>query len=98
MQAESTNGRVIAHLSALRDRRPKIVVVDGEEIVLVRMGDEVCAISNICPHAGAELGFGFVLNGAIECPAHLAKFDLRFKTGPGLKISRPDQRPVNARR
>jgi 3-phenylpropionate/trans-cinnamate dioxygenase ferredoxin subunit len=53
------------------------VDVDGVKIVLVRLGDEVCAITNECPHAGGQLGQGYVQNGAIECPIHLAAFDLR---------------------
>ena len=66
----------VAQLSSLRQRRPTIVDVDGKKIVLVRLGEEVCAITNECPHAGGQLGQGYVQNGAIECPIHLAAFDL----------------------
>jgi 3-phenylpropionate/trans-cinnamate dioxygenase ferredoxin subunit len=45
--------------------------------MLVRVGDEVFALGDVCPHAGVGLHYGYVQNGCIECPAHMARFDLR---------------------
>jgi nitrite reductase/ring-hydroxylating ferredoxin subunit len=66
----------VAQLSMLRNNRPRVVEVDGERIVLVRQGDDVRAISNTCPHSAGDLGLGDVRNGFIQCPVHLAWFNL----------------------
>jgi naphthalene 1,2-dioxygenase system ferredoxin subunit len=53
-------------------------VVDGHEIALVRLGDEVLAIDARCTHGDASLCGGFVEpDGSIECPLHQGRFDIR---------------------
>jgi len=71
-------------LNDLMDSRPQLVHLAGEDIVLVRQGDEVFALSDVCTHADVSLSTGDVIGGAIECWLHGSRFDLRTgePTGP----------------
>ena len=69
--------KTIAALSELEDGEGKCVTVDDKKIALVRVGDEVFALNNICPHQGAPLAEGWVEEDAIICPLHGWEFDLR---------------------
>jgi nitrite reductase (NADH) small subunit len=51
--------------------------VNGEEIALFRLGGEVLALENACPHRGGALAFGEVRGGVVHCPLHAWGFDLR---------------------
>jgi naphthalene 1,2-dioxygenase ferredoxin component len=53
------------------------VAVDGRDIALYGVGDEVYATDNICTHGHARLCEGFVDGHEIECPLHQGKFDVR---------------------
>ncbi len=58
-------------------------IVDGREIALYRLGDEVFATDATCTHGNASLCGGFVEpDGSIECPLHQGRFDIR--TGKAL--------------
>jgi phenylpropionate dioxygenase-like ring-hydroxylating dioxygenase large terminal subunit len=72
----------VASLDALRDGGVLGIDVDGTDIALFRMGDEVHATDGICTHAHASLADGFVEGDTIECPLHQALFDIR--TGKAL--------------
>ncbi|MBI2891830.1 MAG: Rieske (2Fe-2S) protein [Nitrospirae bacterium] len=66
----------VAKVAELEDRRPKIVNVKGIEIALVRMGEAVYALKNICPHKGGPVGEGEIEGTVITCPWHGWEFDL----------------------
>ena len=58
-------------------------IVDGREIALYRLGDEIFATDATCTHGNASLCGGFVEpDGSIECPLHQGRFDIR--TGRAL--------------
>lgn len=42
---------VSVRLADLRDRQPRRVVIDGVQVALVRVGDEVFAVNDVCSHA-----------------------------------------------
>jgi anthranilate 1,2-dioxygenase ferredoxin subunit len=52
------------------------VRVAGTPIALVREGDKIHALHDLCTHGAARLSDGFVENGCIECPLHQGLFDL----------------------
>ena len=64
--------------------KPIQVDVDGKQVCVARVGDEVFAVSNICTHSHAELSDGDVKGFVIECWLHGADFDLR--TGAAVTL------------
>ena len=54
----------------------------AQPIALYRIGEEVFATEGMCTHAEGLLADGWVEDGAIECPLHQARFDIR--TGKAL--------------
>jgi 3-phenylpropionate/trans-cinnamate dioxygenase ferredoxin subunit len=52
------------------------VVVDGQEIVVVRQNGRVYAMPDRCTHAKYPLQDGELLDGKIRCVHHGATFDL----------------------
>ena len=64
---------------------------EGVCIALYRQGNDLTAIGNICPHMGnVFLSTGWLEDGAIECPLHQARFDIR----TGKCLSGPSEEDV----
>ena len=78
--------------SELADGTPRRVEVDGRAVALVRIGEDVHAIDDICTHAEVSLSEGDVdlEECALECWKHGSLFDLR--TGEALTL--PALKPV----
>jgi nitrite reductase/ring-hydroxylating ferredoxin subunit len=55
----------------------------GQRLALYRLGDGIYATSDICPHQGAPLSQGCVVDGYVECPLHFALFDIRTGAADG---------------
>ncbi len=66
------------------------VEVEGQEIALVRNGDDVYAIYDECSHASIPLSEGEVEGCEIECWLHGSRFDLR----TGKPVNLPATEPV----
>jgi len=64
-------------LDALPSGRPVLVEAAGRRLALVRIGDEVHALDDACPHAGGPLSEGAVTDGLLICPYHTWMYDLR---------------------
>jgi nitrite reductase/ring-hydroxylating ferredoxin subunit/uncharacterized membrane protein len=63
--------------SSLRAGEPLVVTVDDDQVLLVRLGDGVGAISDVCGHAGGPLHEGtFDGQGCVTCPWHGSVFRL----------------------
>ncbi len=65
-----------------RDIQPgahALVEIEGAAIAVFNLAGEFCAIEDVCTHDGSEIASGCIVDGAIECPRHGARFDL--KTG-----------------
>jgi len=64
-------------LQDLAEGRGKCVDLADFSLALFRLGDEVFALENACPHRGGPLCEGDVAEGVVYCPLHAWGFDLR---------------------
>lgn len=69
--------------AAFGDRDVIGVVCGGRRVALYRLQGEYFATSDVCPHQGAALSEGCVVEGFIECPLHFALFDIRSGAADG---------------
>lgn len=67
-----------------------VVAADDREIVVLRVGDEIHAFDNACPHQGNPLVEGELLGDVLECAYHGWRFDLA--TGACLAGDEPARR------
>jgi nitrite reductase/ring-hydroxylating ferredoxin subunit len=51
--------------------------VGHNQVLLTRLGGEICAVSAICSHAGGPLDELPIEDGQLHCPWHGSRFDLR---------------------
>ena len=72
----------VAAVSEVPPNGRKSIIVDDAPALLVRVGNDFFAVEDVCSHDGQPLTDGPVADGAITCPRHGAKFDL--KTGQAL--------------
>jgi nitrite reductase/ring-hydroxylating ferredoxin subunit len=73
----SPNWIRVARLDELREDHISGFVVDGQAVVVVRVGSDVFALGGTCTHRQAPLAEGIVFGPTIVCPWHLARFDVR---------------------
>ena len=81
-------------LSELPDEGALGVEIDGTPVAVVRTGDDVYAMRDVCSHAEVALSEGDVYNHTIECWLHGSCFDLR----TGMPSSPPATEPVDVYR
>jgi nitrite reductase/ring-hydroxylating ferredoxin subunit len=53
------------------------VTAAGTPLAVCRIGGEYFAFRDRCPHQGAALSGGCIVEGFVECPQHFALFDVR---------------------
>jgi 3-phenylpropionate/trans-cinnamate dioxygenase ferredoxin subunit len=67
-----------ARLADLADGALVGVEVAGRRVCLARVGDEVTALADECPHSAFPLSAGDLLrDGTVQCAWHGARFDRR---------------------
>ena len=81
----------VCALSSLDDRKPFAASVDDVDVVLVRDGERVHALADLCSHAAVSLSEGDVSRKGIECWLHGSCFDLE----TGKPSSPPASEPVD---
>lgn len=59
-------------------------------IAIFRIGERICAIRDVCPHASVSLADGEVEDGIITCPAHGSRFDIC----SGERLRGPSDYPI----
>ena len=67
----------VASTQDFRSTEAKAITLAGRPIGLFRVGDAYYAIDDVCTHEFALLSDGFVEGCEVECPLHMARFDLR---------------------
>ncbi len=84
----------VAHLSDIPPSGLlEVAISSGERICLVRVGEEIRAVSNTCTHQEFPISDGALLpNGCIECAWHGAVFDTR--TGEVKRFPATEPLPV----
>ncbi|MDH3892674.1 MAG: glutamate synthase-related protein [candidate division Zixibacteria bacterium] len=61
--------------SELKDRSPVKAEVDGVELVVVRLDDEVSVLHGLCAHHGASMADGSVIEKTLACALHGWQYD-----------------------
>jgi 3-phenylpropionate/trans-cinnamate dioxygenase ferredoxin subunit len=86
------SGTVVCALDDLADGTARKVDVDGVAVALVRIGDDVYAIGDVCSHGNYSLSEGEVWcdERELECPKHGSAFSLE----TGEPITLPATQPV----
>jgi nitrite reductase/ring-hydroxylating ferredoxin subunit len=77
-----------ATASELSERDVISVECEGRRVALYRLDEGVFATSDVCPHQGASLAEGCVVQGFIECPLHFALFDVRTGEADGAMTTK----------
>ncbi len=66
----------VCALEDLQDRGMREFKVDGKEVLLARLGEQVFAVSNRCTHLKACLSEGKLDGQVLTCPRHGSRFDV----------------------
>jgi 3-phenylpropionate/trans-cinnamate dioxygenase ferredoxin component len=77
-------------LADVPDEGALAVEIDDTPVAVVRAGDEVFALRDVCSHAEVALSEGDVYDHTIECWLHGSCFDLR----TGKPTNPPATQPV----
>lgn len=99
-EAESAEGEfvTVAQASEIPSDRGVAFTVGRHVVAVFRQGDEFFAINDFCPHMGASLAPGEVCDGAVMCPWHAWRFDVRtgaWCDNPRVKTDAFDVRVVD---
>jgi 3-phenylpropionate/trans-cinnamate dioxygenase ferredoxin subunit len=78
-------------VSDLTESIPLRVELADIDVAVVRVGEEIFAIEDVCSHAEVPLSEGEVSGCTIECELHGSRFDLRTgkPTGPPANLPVP---------
>ncbi|HQN76103.1 MAG TPA: Rieske (2Fe-2S) protein [Methanomassiliicoccales archaeon] len=77
MRWDSTGMKVLVGKDAdIKEGRLKGFVADGRKYVVGRYDGRLFAMDGKCSHAGFDLIYGTIRDGAVICPAHGAAFDI----------------------
>ena len=80
----------VCALADMPDEGALAVEVEDTPVAVVRVGDEVFALRDVCSHAEVALSEGEVYDHTIECWLHGSCFDLR----TGKPTNPPATQPV----
>jgi nitrite reductase/ring-hydroxylating ferredoxin subunit len=66
-----------AALADLAPERPLAVTLNGTRVALVRVGERVHALGDVCAHQGGPLSEGRLAGARLACPWHGWMYDVR---------------------
>ena len=66
-----------AALAELAPERPVLVTLNGTRVALVRLGEQVHALADVCAHQGGPLSEGRLAGARLACPWHGWMYDVR---------------------
>lgn len=67
---------VVGKAAELQDGAMKEVEVEGNKLLLARVGNSYYVAESRCPHLGASLAGGTLQGSVVTCPRHGSQFDL----------------------
>jgi nitrite reductase/ring-hydroxylating ferredoxin subunit len=67
----------VCRAEELSDGAARRVTYDGYALCVVLADGQPCAIDDQCPHRDIALSGRLVRDGAVTCPGHFQRFDLR---------------------
>ena len=67
----------VGKVGDIQNNQGKTVEVDGRLVAVFYCDGQYYAIDDLCPHAGASLGAGYVEDCTVLCPLHAWRFDVR---------------------
>ncbi|MBX6311812.1 MAG: Rieske 2Fe-2S domain-containing protein [Isosphaeraceae bacterium] len=68
--ARTDGYRDVASLEELRRNGRLAVQIDGHELALFLVGNEIRCLDGLCPHEGGPMAQGDVADGIVSCPWH----------------------------
>ncbi|ANI40316.1 glutamate synthase-related protein [Mycolicibacterium vaccae] len=72
----------VASLSEIPENVPYAIVAAGVDVVLIRRGDDVSALSGRCAHRGALMSDGRVEGGLVVCGVHGWRYEIDSGVSP----------------
>ncbi len=66
-----------AKAGEFKDGSKKKVTIEGQEIMIARVGNNYYAVGNRCAHMAGDLSAGMLEGTVITCPRHGSQFDVR---------------------
>jgi nitrite reductase/ring-hydroxylating ferredoxin subunit len=80
---------VVVPLASIPESRGLVVRVhDRLRVAIFRVGDEVYAIDDVCPHQSASLGRGRLRGCVVACPSHGFLVDVTTGVCPTNELQR----------
>jgi 3-phenylpropionate/trans-cinnamate dioxygenase ferredoxin subunit len=72
----------LCNVSDLREGEPRKFVVEGSDVLLLKLDGQIHAFEPMCSHDGTDISRGKFSpqSGTLECPKHYAVFDVRSGT------------------
>jgi len=72
----AADARPVIQPGEIAEGTGKAVIMDGIQVAVFRRGGRLCAIENVCPHAGASLADGVLDGDEVLCPLHNFRFNI----------------------
>ena len=79
----------VEEFQELASGEKRVVVVEGRELLIARVGEDYFALSSRCTHAAWPLASEPIEGQEIVCTLHGARFDLRDGCPTGGPASKP---------